>query len=375
MIYLFISSIFIILVFGAYFIKSYAQMSGNSNKINESINFLDKEIKDILQRGREETLSGILKVGHSFNDSIEKIRDKIESRLDIIQKSNSEHLDKIRNTVDEKLESTLEKRLASSFKLVSDRLEVVHKGLGDMQNLAKGVGDLKQVLTNVKLRGTWGEVQLSGILQQMMFPGQYIENAVIKDSNRVEFAIRMPANDLLLPIDSKFPIEDYKKICDVETKEDKIVLQNSLETRIKNEAKNIASKYIDPPKTTDFAILFLPTEVLYSEILKIPGLLEFIQNKYRVVVAGPWTLAAILNGLQLGFKSLAIQKRSSEVWNILVSVKTEFSKFGALLEKTHKKLLEAGNVIESAAKKSRTLEKKLGTAEDNQHQFVEKEIL
>ncbi|HCB64188.1 MAG TPA: DNA recombination protein RmuC [Fusobacteria bacterium] len=341
-----------------------------SKKLDEELREFDRHTQDSMANNRKESIDNIIKLGAGINETIKELGSKIEKlqkevyeRLTEIHKENSKQLDKMRATVDEKLQSTLEKRLGDSFKLVSERLDVVHKGLGEMQNLAQGVGDLKKVLTNVKLRGTWGEVQLNNILNQMLSPEQFVKNVSVKSNSndRVEFAIKMPGNDeeILLPIDSKFPIEDYQKIMEEDSKE----FTKQLENRIKRDAKNIYDKYIDPPKTTDFAILFLPTEGLYAEVLRISGLFEFIQREYRVVIAGPWTLAAILNSLQLGFKTLAMQKRSSDVWKILDKVKSEFNKFGGLLEKTHKKIVEAGNVIESATKKSRTIERRLSKVE------------
>ena len=341
-----------------------------SKKLDEELREFDRHTQDSMANNRKESIDNIIKLGAGINETIKELGSKIEKlqkevyeRLTEIHKENSKQLDKMRATVDEKLQSTLEKRLGDSFKLVSERLDVVHKGFGEMQNLAQGVGDLKKVLTNVKLRGTWGEVQLNNILNQMLSPEQFVKNVSVKSNSndRVEFAIKMPGNDeeILLPIDSKFPIEDYQKIMEEDSKE----FTKQLENRIKRDAKNIYDKYIDPPKTTDFAILFLPTEGLYAEVLRISGLFEFIQREYRVVIAGPWTLAAILNSLQLGFKTLAMQKRSSDVWKILDKVKSEFNKFGGLLEKTHKKIVEAGNVIESATKKSRTIERRLSKVE------------
>ena len=341
-----------------------------SKKLDEELREFDRHTQDSMANNRKESIDNIIKLGAGINETIKELGSKIEKlqkevyeRLTEIHKENSKQLDKMRATVDEKLQLTLEKRLGDSFKLVSERLDVVHKGLGEMQNLAQGVGDLKKVLTNVKLRGTWGEVQLNNILNQMLSPEQFVKNVSVKSNSndRVEFAIKMPGNDeeILLPIDSKFPIEDYQKIMEEDSKE----FTKQLENRIKRDAKNIYDKYIDPPKTTDFAILFLPTEGLYAEVLRISGLFEFIQREYRVVIAGPWTLAAILNSLQLGFKTLAMQKRSSDVWKILDKVKSEFNKFGGLLEKTHKKIVEAGNVIESATKKSRTIERRLSKVE------------
>jgi DNA recombination protein RmuC len=275
----------------------------------------------------------------------------------------------MRQTVDEKLEQTLETRLGEKFKIVSDRLEQVYKGLGEMQTLASGVGDLKKVLTNVKTRGTWGEVQLGNLLEQILSPEQYAKNVITKkgSSERVEYAIKLPGRDekietVWLPIDAKFPVEDYQRLvevqeaCDIAQVEQ---LSKNIEARIKLEAKDIKEKYLDPPYTTDFGILFLPIEGLYAEVLRRSGLTDELQSNYRVVIAGPTTIAALLNSLQMGFRTLVIEKRSSEVWEILGIIKNEFGKFGELLDKTHKKLKEATNNIETATKKTRTIEKKL----------------
>ncbi|MFZ2188695.1 MAG: DNA recombination protein RmuC [Candidatus Moraniibacteriota bacterium] len=315
---------------------------------------------------------------------MEHVRETIEKRLDNIQKDNSEKLEKMRETVDEKLHATLEKRLGESFKLVSERLELVHKGLGEMQTLASGVGDLKKVLQNVKTRGTWGEVQLGTLLDQIMTIEQYEKNvATKKDSNdRVEFAIKIPAKDeklknIWLPIDAKFPLEDFQNLIDAEEKCDIALIASlgkALEVRIKSEAKDIKEKYLDPPYTTDFGILFLPIEGLYAEVLRRPGLADTLQRDYKVIVTGPTTIAAILNSLQMGFRTLAIEKRSSDVWATLGAIKTEFSTFGDLLDKTHKKLQEASNTIESASRKSRTIERKLNKAQEMPVPEIVKEL-
>lgn len=303
---------------------------------------------------------------------LENIRKSVEEKLTDIQKDNGEKLEKMRLTVDEKLQSTLEKRLTESFKLVSDNLESVHKGLGEMQTLAKGVGDLKKVFSNVKARGYWGEIQLANILEQFLTKDQYLTNVKIKESTSdfVEFAIKFPgknkAKEILLPVDSKFPIEDYERLVKAEEEGDIVLIKEakkSLENEIKLCAKTINQKYIDPPNTTDFAIMFLPTESLYCEIIKNGSLAEFISQKYRVVVSGPSTFVALLNSLQLGFRTLAIEKRSSEVWQLLGVIKTEFSKFGDLLDKTNKKLIEISNTMSDASKKSRTIQSKLKKVE------------
>ena len=318
-----------------------------------------------------------LKLGETIEKNEKRmndVRETIEKRLENIQKDNSEKLEKMRETVDEKLHATLEKRLGESFKLVSERLELVHKGLGEMQTLASGVGDLKKVLQNVKTRGTWGEVQLGTLLDQMMTIEQYEKNvATKKDSNdRVEFAIKIPAKDeklknIWLPIDAKFPLEDFQNLIDAEEKCDIpliATLGKALELRIKAEAKDIRDKYLDPPYTTDFGILFLPIEGLYAEVLRRPGLADMLQREYKVIVTGPTTIAAILNSLQMGFRTLAIEKRSSDVWTLLGTIKKEFTTFGDILEKTKKKLEEAGKNIDLASSKSRTIVSKLNKVQE-----------
>ena len=262
----------------------------------------------------------------------------------------------MRQTVDERLTSTLEQRLGESFKQVSERLEQVHKGLGEMQTLAAGVGDLKQVLTNVKTRGTWGEVQLGTLLEQIMNPEQYATNVACKlgCAERVEFAIRLPgqpgrdAEEVWLPIDAKFPVEDYQRMLDAQDKGDLAGMDaalKALEARVKVSAKDIQTKYLDPPRTTDFGIMFLPTEGLYAEVLRRPGLVDSLQSNFRVLVTGPTTLGALLNSLQMGFRILTVEKRSSEGWQLLGAVKTQFGQFGGLLDKVHKKLDQASSTI------------------------------
>lgn len=300
---------------------------------------------------------------------LNEMRRTLDASMTRLQGENEKKLEQIRVTVDEKLNSTLDKRLGESFRTVSERLEQVYKGLGEMQNLAAGVGDLKKVLTNVKTRGVWGEVQLGALLEQYLAPGQYDTNVVVKPASkeRVEFAVRLPGrNDgnqvVYLPIDSKFPMEDYRRLVeasDAGDKEGVNAAAAALTAAIKNEARRIYSKYIDPPHTTDFAIMFLPVEGLYAEVLRQNGIIEWLQNEYRVVVTGPTTLLALLNSLQMGFRTIAIEKRSSEVWELLGAVKTEFGKFAALLEKTQDRLRIASNSIEEAARKTRTIERKL----------------
>lgn len=304
---------------------------------------------------------------------LENIRKSVEEKLQILQKDNNEKLEKMRLTVDEKLQSTLERRLGESFKLVNDRLESVYKGLGEMQTLAQGVGDLKKVFTNVKSRGYWGEIQLANILEQFLTPEQYLTNVKIKPKTNdfVEFAIKFPGNNdnlkcVLLPVDSKFPIEDYERLVKAEEAGDTSLIEEcrkGLEIEIKTCAKAISDKYIDPPYTTDFGIMFLPTESLYCEVIKNTALCEVLTQKYRVVITGPSTFVALLHSLQMGFRTLAIEKRSSEVWELLGIVKTEFGKFGDLLEKTNKKLVEISNTMADATRKTRTIERKLKNVE------------
>ncbi len=373
-----------------------------SSTLKEEISLNRREFSDSNRQTREEIAHAIKDFGDSLNKQIgilsdaqnknftmfsrnlenviskndekmERIRGVIERKLGDIQKDNDEKLEKMRQTVDEKLHSTLEKRLGESFELVSKRLELVQRGLGEMQVLATGVGDLKKVLQNVKTRGTWGEVQLENLLEQFMTLEQFEKNiATKKNSNdRVEFAIKIPAKDekignIFLPIDAKFPLEDYQRLIIAEEEGNIELIEKSKKTliaRIKAEAKTIKEKYVDPPFTTDFGILFLPIEGLYAEILRQPGLMDFLQREYRIIVAGPTTISAILNSLQMGFKTLAIEKRSSDVWVLLGSIKKEFSTFGDLLEKTQKKLQETSNVIEKASSKSRTIERKLKKVE------------
>lgn len=305
----------------------------------------------------------------SNEERMDKMREAVDGQLKTMQEDNGKKLEEMRKTVDEKLHETLEKRLGESFKLVSDRLEQVHKGLGEMQTLASGVGDLKRVLTNVKTRGIWGEIQLGNLLEQVLTPDQYAENvATIPGSNdRVEFAIKLPGRDkegtvVWLPIDAKFPQEDYQRLLEAQDAANLILAEEAgkaLENRVKSEAKDIATKYISVPHTTEFGILFLPTEGLYAEVLRRPGLFDTLLQEYRVIISGPTTLAALLNSLQMGFRTIAIERRSSEVWALLGAVKTEFGKFGDLLDKTGKKLQEAGNSIDNAARRSRAIERKL----------------
>ena len=285
---------------------------------------------------------------------------------------NAEKLEAMRATVDEKLHHTLEERLGASFKLVSDQLEQVFKSVGEMQSLAAGVGDLKRVLTNVKARGTWGEVSLGGILGEVLTAEQYDRNVEIRpgSNQRVEFAIRLPGTEesgpLWLPIDAKFPTEDYERLSEAAERADGAGVETAgkaIETRIRQAARDICTKYVVPPHSTDFALLFLPTEGLYAEIVRRPGLVDALQRDWRVVVAGPTTLLALLNSLRMGFRSLAIQQRSSEVWQVLRAVKTEFEKYGEVLDRVQKKLQEASNTIEDVAVRRRQIGRKLASVE------------
>lgn len=306
-------------------------------------------------------------------EGVDTLRQTLEKRLGDIQADNNQKLEQMRQTVDEKLHNTLEQRLGESFKRVSEQLERVHTGLGEMQSLASGVGDLKRVLTNVKVRGTWGEVQLDNLLEQILSPGQYDKNIATRpnSSERVEFAIKLPGRDntgsvVWLPIDAKFPLEDYQKLLDAQDQGDVVRMEEAskaLENRIRTEAKTIRDKYIEPPHTTDFGLLFLPIEGLYAEIIRRPGLFDALQRDYRVTITGPTTLTAILNSLQMGFRTLAIEKRSSEVWQVLGAVKTEFGKFGDVLAKTKKKLDEASRTIEQAEIRTRAIDRRLRTVE------------
>jgi DNA recombination protein RmuC len=303
-----------------------------------------------------------------------ELRASVEAKLTQLQTENALKLEEMRRTVDEKLQGTLEKRLGESFKLVSDRLEQVHKGLGEMQALASGVGDLRRVLTNVKTRGTWGEMQLGNLLEQILAPEQYTRNVRTNPEGQetVEFAIKLPGRDdqdgksVWLPIDAKFPKEDYERLVDAADRCDGEAVEQAaknLEARVRSQAREIRNKYLAPPHTTDFGLLYLPVEGLYAEVLRRAGLADSVQREHRIVIVGPTTLAALLNSLQMGFRTLAIQKRSSEVWKVLGAVKTEFGKFGDMLDRVKKKLDETGNTIEEAAHRSRQLEKKLRKVE------------
>ena len=327
------------------------------------------ELANIQKIQLEAMSSTIGKLSDTNEKKLEAVRVTVEGKLQSMQIDNAKQLDQMRQTVDEKLQGTLEKRLGESFKQVSERLEQVHKGLGEMQALATGVGDLKKVLTNVKTRGTWGEVQLGTLLEQVLNPDQFATNVATKDGGeRVEFAIKLPGQGtnqdetVWLPIDAKFPVEDYQRLIEAQERADVESVEKAgkqLENRVKTCARDISEKYLNPPKTTDFGILFLPIEGLFAEVIRRTGLIEVIQRECRVVIAGPTTLWSILSSLQMGFRTLAIQKRSSEVWNLLAAVKTEWTKYGDVLAAVEKKLHQASNTIEKAKVRSRAVGRKL----------------
>ncbi len=325
------------------------------------------------QKNQFDTFSTQLTVvSKQIETNLKEIRETMERKLINIQQDNNTKFEEMKQVVDEKLQKTLEDRFNKSFTLISQRLEEVHKGLGEMQTLATGVGDLKKVLANVKTKGTFGEIQLGAILEQILSSEQYEVNAVVKENSqeRVEFAIKLPGKNtdntpVLLPIDSKFPTEDYQRLIEAyDRMEDVTAVSKQFENAVRKNARDIREKYINPPVTTDFAIMFVPTEGLYAEILRRTGLFESLQRDYKISVVGPANLVAFLSSLQMGFKTLAIEKRSSEVWELLGAVKTEFGNFGVVLEKTKKKLQEAANVIDTASIRTRAIERKLKTVQE-----------
>jgi DNA recombination protein RmuC len=337
------------------------------------LEMIDRGLRDEFSRNREEAGAAAKNQREELTKSLESVRSIVDVRLKQLQDDNSKQIDKMRETVDEKLQGTLEKRLGESFKLVSDRLEQVHQGLGAMQQLASDVGGLQKVLANVKARGGWGEVQLGALLEQVLTPDQFARNVKTREESgeHVEFAIKLPGDEngapVWLPIDAKFPTEDYHRLIAAQEKGDMEAVDEaikSLETQLKKSAKDICQKYINPPRTTDFALMFLPTEGLYAEAIRRVGLVEQVQRDCRVVFAGPTTLAALLNSLQMGFRTLAIQKRSSEVWNLLAGVKTEFGKFGEALSAVKDKLDQAARKIEDVDVRSRAITKKLRDVEE-----------
>ena len=345
------------------------ELRGSRGETGDVLRNLREEVVSALKGSGDSLLLNLESVARRNDGKLEAIRGSVEEKLGAMQAQNATKLDEMRATVDEKLQGTLEKRLGESFAQVSERLERVHQGLGEMQSLATGVGDLKKMLSNVKTRGTWGETQLGALLDEMMTPDQFAKNVATRPgtAERVEFALRMPGRDegdasVWLPIDAKFPQEDYQRLVDASERGDAEGVETAakaLENRIKASAKDISTKYLEPPFTTEFAILYLPVEGLFAEIVRRPALVDAIRREWRVVIAGPTTLSALLSSLQMGFRTLAIQKRSSEVWSVLGSVKTEFGKFGAILDGVKKKLEQASKTIDEAATKTRTIERRL----------------
>jgi DNA recombination protein RmuC len=366
-------------------IDSFAQQLAKLNESNaQQLESMRLAIGAQAQAGREEQSTALKRFGDTLNQTLAaltesnaqrmtEVRATLEAKIKDLQTDNGARLEEMRKTVDEKLHATLEQRLGESFKLVSDRLEKVHQGLGEMQQLAVGVGDLKRVLTNVKTRGTWGEVQLEMLLEQMLTSDQYGKNieTVPGTGERVEFALKLPGQEegqkpVWMPIDAKFPKEQYERLAEAAERADAegvALAGRELERAVRVEAKSIAEKYLSPPLTTDFAILFLPTEGLYAEVMRRPGLADELQRACRVCIAGPSTLSALLNSLQMGFRTLALEKRSSEVWQVLGAVKTEFGKFGDVLAATRTTLERAARNIEQAETRTRQMTRKLKSVE------------
>jgi len=346
---------------------------GAATELAKRLETIDRSLRDEFSRNREEAGASAKNQREELATSLESVRSTVDVRLRQLQDDNAAHIERMRATVDEKLQGTLERRLGEAFRAVSDRLEQVHQGLGAMQQLASDVGGLQKVLANVKTRGGWGEVQLGALLEQVLTPEQFARNVKTRDDSNenVEFAIKLPGNEdgapVWLPIDAKFPTEDYQRLLAAQEKGDLGLVENatkSLEAQLKKSAKDICQKYINPPKTTDFALMFLPTEGLYAEAIRRIGLVEQVQRECRVILAGPTTLAALLNSLQMGFRTLAIQKRSSEVWNLLATVKTEFGKFGDALAKVKDKLDQASTDMDKVAVRSRAITKQLNKVEE-----------
>jgi DNA recombination protein RmuC len=334
---------------------------------------IDRGLRDEFSRNREEASAAAKNQREELTKSLESVRSIVDDRLRQLQEDNATQIDKMRSTVDEKLQGTLEKRLGESFKLVSDRLEQVHQGLGAMQQLASDVGGLQRVLTNVKTRGGWSEWQLGVLLEEMLTRDQFATNIKLREDTdeRVEFAIKLPGDEngapVWLPIDAKFPMEHYERLAAAQEKGDSTAIDaamKTLETQLKRCAKDICEKYINPPKTTDFALMFLPSEGLYAEAIRRVGLVQNVQRDCRVTFVGPTTLAALLNSLQMGFRTLAIQRRSSEVWNLLAAVKTEFGKFGEALSAVKDKIDQASRKMEDVDVRSRVITKKLREVEE-----------
>ncbi|MBQ6593944.1 DNA recombination protein RmuC [Candidatus Saccharibacteria bacterium] len=340
------------------------RVEGEVSKINPAI---DRNFRE----NRKEISENLVRMQDSNEKSLEALRAGNEKKLEQMRTSNEKSLEEMRETVDEKLKASVEKRFNESFKSISEQLTQVYQGLGEMKNLATGVGDLKKVMEGVKTRGIYGEVQLGAIIEDSLSKSQYEENIITKQgsNDRVEFAVKMPGKeeDVYLPIDSKFPVENYSRLIAAYDNGDKaeiVTYQKALAADVKEQAKKIYTKYVDPPKTTDFAMMFVPTESLYAEIIRIPGLSDEIRQKYNISIASPSTLPVMLSGLLMGFRTVAIEKRSAEVWQVLGAVKTQFGKFGDLLEGVQKKLQESANKIESAKTTSRQIERKLKAVEE-----------
>ena len=350
------------------------EVSGSLDKTAQTLTTTVGQLGNVQKQLLESVTAQVQALVETNQQRLEGLRATISEQLGEMREANEKKLEEMRRTVDEKLQGTLEKRLGESFKLVREQLDAVHKGLGEMQSLATGVGDLKNVLTNVKVRGTWAEYQLGAILEQVLTPEQFDRNVATHEnsSERVEFAIRLPGrsddpNDCVwLPIDSKFPQEDYIRLTEASKSADaEAVAQSTRELMrsVTQSAKTIAEKYLNPPHTTDFAVLYLPTEGLYAEVLRQPGMVSQLQQDYRVVVSGPTTIAALLNSLRLGFRSLAIEQQASEVWQVLAAVKTEFGKFGEVLDKVKKQLATASNTIDQTQTRTRAMARKLHKVE------------
>lgn len=354
--------------------ESRAELKENLETFKKELNDALKDYKDRLKEQFSAFENSQQKQNEAITEKTTALKASLENSVKTMQEGNEKKLEEMRKTVDEKLNETLEKRLGESFKQVSDRLEAVHKGLGEMQTLAVSVGDLKKVMSNVKSRGVLGEYQLQNIIEDLLTNEQYEKNVKTKVGSGavVEFAIKMPHGNnlektLWLPIDSKFPKEDYEALVDAYDKGDIDKIEEyrkAFINGIKKNAKDIKEKYIDPPNTTEYGIMFLPYESLFGEVLRVPGLFEQLQKDYKITITGPTTLSALLNSLQMGFRTLAIEKRSSEVWDLLGSVKTEFGKFGDVLAKTKKKLIEATNVIDDSETRTRAIERKLRNVQE-----------
>ncbi len=350
------------------------EVSGSLDKTAQTLSTTMSQLGSVQKQQLEGVTTQVQALVETNQQRLDGLRSTISEQLNQMREANEKKLEEMRRTVDEKLQGTLEKRLGESFKLVSDRLDAVHKGLGEMQSLATGVGDLKNVLTNVKVRGTWAEYQLEAILEQILTRDQFDRNVATREDSaeRVEFAIRLPGrsddpNDCVwLPIDSKFPQEDYLRLTEAAQSADAEAVAQSTRELVRSvtqSAKTIAEKYLNPPRTTDFAVLYLPTEGLYAEVLRQPGLVSQLQQDHRVVVSGPTTIAALLNSLRLGFRSLAIEQQASEVWQVLGAVKTEFGKFGEVLAKVKKQLATASNTIEKTEQRTRAMARQLRDVE------------